>query len=330
MITVTLYHLEGQPASQQTLMDLKSLAEQFPFQLIVIDIHQNKFLQEKMSTSAPVVEVGPYLRAFPFSKLDLQVMIQSAIQRSDQIDTINHKTDQKDEKPISITGGDKLTIWLSQHFMLLFNFVVLVYVGVPFLAPFFLKVNMEVPARIIYTIYSPMCHQLAFRSWFLFGEQLFYPREAAHLGGFLSYEQAINPDSRDLNFARRYWGDSQIGYKVALCQRDVAMYGSFLFFGIVFVASGRKFKPLPWFLWIFLSLVPIGVDGLSQLPGLADGLPGWLPQRESTPYLRLVTGFSFGFFTGWYLFPLVEQTMQETRILMQRKAAKVLHQNKRD
>jgi uncharacterized membrane protein len=321
MINVTLYHLKGQHASEQAISDLSALESSIPFQLILIPIDQNPYLMEKMSGSAPVIEVGPYLRSAPFSQVDLRIMIQAAIDRTQQLEKI-HPSQKTTTGSLNSpnTSGDKLTIWLSRHFMFLFNTVAFLYVGIPFLAPVFMKINWDAPARVIYAIYSPMCHQLSFRSWFIFGEQLFYPREVAQVSGITTYEQAINPNSFDLDFAKKFIGNSLIGYKVALCQRDVAMYGSFVIFGLVFVISGRRFKPLPWYLWIILSLVPIGIDGLSQLPGLAQGLPDWLPIRESTPYLRLLTGFFFGFFTGWYLFPLVDQTMQETQILMQRKA----------
>ena len=41
------------------------------------------------------------------------------------------------------------------------------------------KAGWHGPADVIYTLYSPFCHQFAFRSIFIFGEQPFYPRGAA-------------------------------------------------------------------------------------------------------------------------------------------------------
>ena len=43
---------------------------------------------------------------------------------------------------------------------------------------------------------------------------------------------------------------------------------------------------------------------------------GLFPYRESTPFLRVLTGFLFGFSTAWFGYPLVEQTMAETRQIM--------------
>ena len=38
------------------------------------------------------------------------------------------------------------------------------YVGLPFLAPVLMHVGATGPAQAIYTVYSPMCHQFAFRA----------------------------------------------------------------------------------------------------------------------------------------------------------------------
>src|SRR5687767_11778804 len=51
------------------------------------------------------------------------------------------------------------------------------YATLPFVAPSLMKLGLTGPANVLYTMYSPMCHQFAFRSIFLFGEQTFYPRE---------------------------------------------------------------------------------------------------------------------------------------------------------
>jgi len=45
----------------------------------------------------------------------------------------------------------------------------------------------------------------------------------------------------------------------------------------------------------------------------------WLPARESTPLLRTITGVLFGIFTGWYLFPMFEETMKGNRAVLMKK-----------
>jgi hypothetical protein len=60
--------------------------------------------------------------------------------------------------------------------------------------------------------------------------------------------------------------------------------------------------------------VPIGLDGVSQI---VSQLP-WdiIPVRESTPLLRTITGGLFGFATAWFGYPIVEETMADTRKIM--------------
>ena len=69
--------------------------------------------------------------------------------------------------------------------------------------------------------------------------------------------------------------------------------------------------------WLLIAIAPIGLDGFSQL--LSQPPLGLFPFRESTPTLRVLTGFLFGFFTAWFGYPLVEESMVDTRKLMQAK-----------
>jgi uncharacterized membrane protein len=198
--------------------------------------------------------------------------------------------------------------------MSIFNLVIFIYIGFPFLAPVLMKTGMTIPANWIYKTYSFTCHQLAFRSWFVFGEQPAYPREVTSIDGLESYEKATGFNSNDYFKAREFIGNDMLGYKIALCERDVAIYASLLFFGIIFSLTGRKLFHLPWYIWVFLGILPLGMDGVSQL---ISQLPipfmqQILPYRESTPLLRTITGFLFGLTTAWFAYPLVEISMQDT------------------
>ena len=85
------------------------------------------------------------------------------------------------------------------------------------------------------------------------------------------------------------------GGQMALCQRDLALYGSMGMAGLLFQASGRRWNPLRWW-WYLVLIAPIAVDGGSQLLGL----------RESTWALRLLTGALFGMATTWIAYPYLE------------------------
>src|SRR5690606_343660 len=63
---------------------------------------------------------------------------------------------------------------LNRYWMLWFSILYGLYVGLPFLAPLLMQWGAELPARLIYTIYSFLCHQLPERSNFLFGPKISY------------------------------------------------------------------------------------------------------------------------------------------------------------
>src|SRR5688572_19826740 len=71
---------------------------------------------------------------------------------------------------------DRFIYWLARHWVAVFSALAAIYVGLPILAPVLMNAGATGPARAIYTVYSPMCHQMASRSFFLFGEQPAYPR----------------------------------------------------------------------------------------------------------------------------------------------------------
>ena len=183
-----------------------------------------------------------------------------------------------------------------------------IFLFLAILAPVLLKIGLESPAKIIYKIYEALCHQLSFRTYFLFGEQGYYPRRLSGVYSKIYYEDIIT-GQLDLDFARKFLGNERIGYKLALCQRDIAIYGSLLITGIIFQVTKRKIRPIPWYIWIFVGLLPIGIDGVSQFGGLGVNLFSFLPFRESSPFVRTITGSLFGISTGFFMFPMIEETM---------------------
>ena len=206
----------------------------------------------------------------------------------------------------------RLSVWLRKHYLAIINILLALYVGLPILAPILMKTGQVNLANRIYKLYRPLCHQLAYRSFFLFGEQAYYPLEIAGIEGVKSFELVTGLEAGDTQAASAFVGNEELGYKIALCQRDLAIYGSLLLFGLVFALSGRKLKALPWLAWLVLALLPMGLDGLSQLLGNMS-LPGlsWISLRESTPFLRVLTGAMFGWFTAWFGIPSIDEIVNE-------------------
>jgi len=147
----------------------------------------------------------------------------------------------------------------------------------------------------------------------LFGEQSVYPRAAAFVPNLLSFGKASGLSEADLLGARAFEGNLLMGYKVALCERDIAIYTGLLLFGLVFGLLKGKVKSLPMVMWFIFALLPIALDGgtqlISQLP--IKAIMQILPLRESTPLIRSGTGFLFGLGTAWMGLPIIEESMKE-------------------
>lgn len=328
MITVTLYSRDECHLCTEAIEDLNALQTQVPHHLDIVNIDGNRDLQRAYGLEVPVVEVGPYRLKAPFTRQELEMTLRAATERAREGGLSQQSWDHLiPPSSSSITRADRFSFWLSRHYLLVLNGFVVIYLGLPVLAPVFMAAGFNLPATIIYRIYGAVCHQLAYRSWFLLGEQPAYPRVEANVEGLMPYSQAIGLDENDQWAARQFLGNPQVGYKIGLCQRDVAIYGGILAFGLVFGLTGRRIKSLPWYLWVMIGIIPVAVDGLSQLlsqPPL-NGFPffSWISFRESTPFLRTFTGFLFGVTTAWFGFPLVEETMAETKKYMAEKFVRI-------
>jgi uncharacterized membrane protein len=314
MIEVTLYNRKDCHLCELALKQLDELQSSIPHHVNVINIDNDPKLQNLYGFNVPVILIGPYKLSAPINKKDLEISLM-AVQHSREQDA---KLDKAIEEgrlqiPVNWSRADGISLWLSKHYLGLFNILIFLYVGIPFLAPVLMKVNFITPAQVIYRAYGYVCHQFAFRSWFLFGPQLVYPRTEAGVANIIPYQQATGLDGYDLLSARAFIGNIQLGFKVALCERDVAIYAGILIFGILyaFLRNKRKIKALHWVLWILIAIIPIGVDGFSQL--ISQPPLSLIPFRESTPTLRTLTGFLFGFFTAWFGYPYVEESMVENK-----------------
>ena len=108
--------------------------------------------------------------------------------------------------------------------------------------------------------------------------------------------------------ARSFYGTPHMGYKMAICQRDTAIYGAMAIFALIFFLSRNQIRRMHWKYWLIFGVLPIGLDGGTQM--LCHLIPG-VPFRESTPLLRTVTGALFGFFLCRFLLPILEASLRE-------------------
>ncbi|MCP4536972.1 MAG: DUF2085 domain-containing protein [Chloroflexi bacterium] len=210
----------------------------------------------------------------------------------------------------AIVVVDRLAFWFSKHWLAVFNAFAFFYVGLPTFAPMLMHLNAQWLAKIIYTIYRPLCHQLPQRSFFLFGPQWTYA--AKELMERLETSIGLGTATR------AFVGNDAIGYKVGLCQRDVAIYGVILLAGLAFGFLRRfwKISSLPWWAYIGLGILPMLLDGGYQfvsyiVPLFWSSAP--ITPHETTPTMRVVTGALFGLATVWLAYPIVQESMEEMR-----------------
>jgi uncharacterized membrane protein len=330
LIQVTLYTRNGCTLCEQTKEHLQHLQDQHPHRLTEVNIDLDPALKAEYSQQIPVVQIGPYTLKAPITSHALAMTLGAARDRRNQLEqTGGEEFRERIRRGETISKGDHFYHWISKHYLALLNLIIFLYVGLPFAAPLLMKVGATIPAGIIYKMYSPLCHQFGFRSFFLFGEQPYYPLKEAGLTQLKTFQEitgytdAGNPYSPSRLLARQYVGDPTVGYKVALCERDVSTYAAILLFGLLYALTHRRLPALHWMLWILVGLFPIAVDGFSQLLSQFNWpwLQTFLPYRESTPFLRMLTGFLFGFTTAWFAYPNIEESMRETRQVLIRKFA---------
>lgn len=186
--------------------------------------------------------------------------------------------------------ADGIVLGIARHWLLLINVAVAVYLLLPLAPPVLIQAGYERPAQVIYSLYSFACHQLPERSYFLFGAEPVYSLSALESSGLTA--------GQGLFERRTFTGNAATGYKTALCQRDIAIYSTVLLMGLLFGLVRRRLQP-PSVKVYLLFLIPIALDGLTQLFGL----------RISNWWLRTITGAIFGGASVWLAYPYLQEAM---------------------
>jgi uncharacterized membrane protein len=166
-----------------------------------------------------------------------------------------------------------------RHWLAALNGALGLFLGGAVAAPILARLGATQAAEAVYVAYHVTCHQWAFRSFFLFGQQPIYSLQDLADSG-------LDP------FA--FQGSQALGWKMAFCERDLAIYIGLLLGGIVY-ARRRALQPCGFVLYGLLIL-PMAIDGFTQLFG-------W---RESTWELRVATGLLFGLASAWLVLPRLD------------------------
>jgi uncharacterized membrane protein len=91
------------------------------------------------------------------------------------------------------------------------------------------------------------------------------------------------------------------GHQLGLCERNFTIYMSMFLGSLAFVLTKKRLPGIPWWVWV-LMILPMALDGTTQMFGL----------RESTWYLRMITGTLFGLGNVWFALPLMQKSLLDT------------------
>lgn len=201
---------------------------------------------------------------------------------------------------------------LARHWLTVANGAVLIYVGLPFVAPLLLAAGFSSAANAIYRLYSLACHQLPSRAFYVAGEQVaICQRDVAIYVSMLVGGLLFGLLRQQLNPLRPGW--------YLLLILPMAFDG-----GTQLVSELNQYVPLA----VFWGLGLIAVAGLAValrrrgrlswlwLPVFVAGLLGLLYLQFLGPYQsdllrRTATGALFGFSTVWLVYPHLEEALTD-------------------
>ena len=227
---------------------------------------------------------------------------------------------------------NRVALGFARHWLIIFNLLIAVWVGLPWLAPVFLHWGWGRSASSVYSFYASQCHQLPERSFFLFGPKPMYS---------LAEIQAAWQNTTDPSVLRQWIGNVDMGWKVAWSDRMVSMYTSLFLASMVYPLVRKRIKPLR--LWGFaLLLLPMLVDGgthaISDMAGIGQGFRDtnlWLAALTGNifplafyagdvlgsfnSWMRLITGVLFGIAVIWLAYPPINKFFADYVLLIENK-----------
>jgi uncharacterized membrane protein/glutaredoxin len=256
---VTLYTKKGCHLCEEAKELLLGLQREYDLAIAEVDIESDKGLQKIYGSLVPVVALeGGRILHSEITESQLRQALGEPATRTRPSSMTGVQVGERGRDLVLLLN--RLILGMANHWLLLLNSAVGLYLGLPILAPLLMARGQIGLSNAIYFAYRFVCHQMPSRSFFI------------------------------------------AGYQMAMCQRDMAIYGSIFVAGLGFNLVRRRLKPLSWQVFVVL-ITPMAVDGTLQLLGVL----------ESTPLRRLITGGLFGLACVLLAFPYLEEGFQEIR-----------------
>ncbi|MBI4673607.1 MAG: DUF2085 domain-containing protein [Chloroflexi bacterium] len=188
-----------------------------------------------------------------------------------------------------IRGIDTFALFVVKHWLAIFLIFYGAWVWLPFLAPIFMHNGWTEPANALYFTYSFFCHQLPERSLFFYGSQTMYSLD--QIGQVWSTENQL--------ILRQFIGTPEMGWKMAWSDRMISTYGGIWLGAGLYAIWGKHAPRIPLWLWIFVGVIPLGLDGITHF--VNDIIAGSSGQgfRDTNDWLRVIT---FNVFPGEFYY----------------------------
>lgn len=229
-------------------------------------------------------------------------------------------------------------LWIYRHWLGITLILFFLFNIGAWSAPVLMDAGLTNEGNLVYSLYGPFCHQMAQRSFFLFGDKMMYT--PAEMGTSISNNTTV-----DTWAMRRFRGSPEVGWKVAWSDRMVYMYGSLWLVMFIFyiLAQYRQVKPLA-IGWLVVLILPMMLDGvthfISDLGGMFAGfrytnywlatLIGYsLPSNfykgdalgSFNSWMRLASSLTFGLGIGWFLLPRLIAVTQFNVVVLEKQLA---------
>ena len=211
-------------------------------------------------------------------------------------------------------GVNRLSLWLSKHWLGAANLFFLTYVGLPFLAPLLLANGYPRAANAIYQAYNLTCHQFPTRAYFVAGEQVCMCHRCVamygtiFLGGLIFglVRHRLKPLSFQwyLLFLIPIGLDGGLALAGELSQVVPTFILSILVL-IMLAVIGLVIYTQKWRTWPSYLILFIGLFAVIYIQ--------FFGPHHSDYYLRTITGFIFGFGTVWFVYPMMEESFTDIR-----------------
>ena len=145
---VILYTKADCKLCDEAKTDLASLNKEIAHELVEVNIDSDSDLEAEYGHRVPVVQAGPFTLEPPFDRRKLKMTLGAGRDSQDQrLEDQGEYYEEKLQRKNTLTGADRSIHFFAKNYLWFINILLLIYVGLPFLAPVLMKPGTDPTAR---------------------------------------------------------------------------------------------------------------------------------------------------------------------------------------